>query len=162
MESYLVNSVTMLCVLLHSLGCLAIAEIEYDRVTSQPSGDKDLTVTPGSISKRHPYLYYATIIFAALILGTAVLIVFRACIQNCQKSCPHRLCNNSQSQMPRCRSLGNTDSILINGRLIPADRPPDYASICKSAPNMKSSPIECFQSLKIPYDSPPPSYQSII
>ncbi|XP_035221108.1 uncharacterized protein LOC118194032 isoform X1 [Stegodyphus dumicola] len=84
MESYLVNYITMLCVLLHSLGCLAIAEIDkFDnddaRLRRLLKVSRRLLYTSDEHYTHTSGPHYEYMILGCVIVG--ILALIRCCIK---------------------------------------------------------------------------------
>lgn len=121
------------------------------------------TVSPRTISTRNPYLYYTTITFGLIIVGTAILLISRACFRTSETRSPYN-CQHHHCQRPvySCfrLSLVSSDAILINER-ISEDKPPDYESVIHTeVETSKNSRNQEYVSIFS--ESPPPSYGTIV
>ncbi|GFR29569.1 uncharacterized protein TNCT_262181 [Trichonephila clavata] len=120
------------------------------------------SIAPTGIGTRHPYLYFSTIVFAGLIVGTAFLVVLRSCYRLfiMYNYVPFHNPNGAPAINQFRRSLMPTDTIWINRRLLPDDIPPSYASIVtNSGVHHTETYKNKFMKLS---ETPPPSYNSIV
>lgn len=120
------------------------------------------TKNPWLISSQNTYLYYTTITFGLIILGTSLLMIARTTFKTCETT--HRYYCQQQSPRPiltRFRqSLVPTDAILINSRQT-EDKPPDYASVVTVNDSNLLNSKNQDEKTHFYSESPPPSYGSI-
>ncbi|GIY41915.1 uncharacterized protein CDAR_318231 [Caerostris darwini] len=119
------------------------------------------TLSPTGISHHQSYLYVSTIVLAIVIIGTAILVILRACYRACIIS--NCTIYPSPAEVPIITgfrpTMVPTDAILINGRFLPDDdKPPSYSSVAQVYEINESSETQ----LLIKSETPPPSYQSIV
>ncbi|GFU26406.1 uncharacterized protein NPIL_234771 [Nephila pilipes] len=130
--------------------------------TKEPVDNWIPTVPPTGIGSRHPYLYFSTIVFAAVIVGTALLVVLRSCYRlSIVRSYEHY---QSPADVPVItrfrRTLRPTDAIWINSRLLPHDMPPSYASVAHTSGTHQTETY--INKLIKSSETPPPSYNSVL
>lgn len=124
------------------------------------------TLSPsGSLSYRHPYLFYSTITFGIIILGTAILIITKSCFRNCSCSTSHRYCTSectrSRPVLSRYRpSLVSAEAMLIN-HAESLDKPPDYATAIRIKVEVPKNDRTMNEKTLLYSESPPPPYGSI-